>query len=272
LELSLPILSPLCEFGPSKNDSNGCPIAPDIICKAAEVNAPAKPLFQQGESSQQPVSQSVTPPTRTSPTGPTSASTAASQQSSSAAPQQQQSQSPHTAAAQSQTSPTSPQPQQASSATPQQPAKAAQPVIVNPQQAPSKAESAADVLRQISGSFNETTEAEEPAKNFTFEDMLGTDFLHVMNISQMPEAEAFRKTKGAPENASGKFHRCKIQADCYNFREPAEWCKPKKNVQWKGKSCFCATDTMTPACIVERTDGEKLQWTFCSSFLDLKCS
>lgn len=134
--------------------------------------------------------------------------------------------------------PSAPQPSSAPPAIVQQPAVQPQPqppVAVNPVisilNSGSPNDTLSPVVEQSASSFNETTQP--PPKNFTFEEMLGPDFLHFMNISTMPEPEAFRKAFGAPSNASGKFHGCKNHAECFQFREPAEWCRPKNNVQWK---------------------------------------
>jgi len=168
--------------------------------------------------------------------------------------------------------PSSNQQQPAINGSQQAPVKPVQPPIpVIPVLAPTNSnETQQSIVNQFASSFNETTE--EPPRNFTFEEMLGNDFLHTLNRTEMPQPTDFRKKFGPPMNASGKFHPCKIHADCFQFREPAEWCRPKNFIRWNEKSCFCATDTMTPSCIVERTDGDKTEWTFCSSFSDLKCS
>lgn len=66
----------------------------------------------------------------------------------------------------------------------------------------------------------------------SFTAMLTPEYF-VRNISdQNPDPAKFHSSFGPPYNSSGKFHACELHSDCFEYREPKEWCQRNSNSVW----------------------------------------
>ncbi|KAL3997277.1 Chromadorea ALT family protein [Acanthocheilonema viteae] len=50
-------------------------------------------------------------------------------------------------------------------------------------------------------------------------------------------------------STDGIMKRCTSHADCYDMREPIDWCRLADNQQWTDKGCHCAS---LNKCVIER--------------------
>ncbi|VBB35550.1 unnamed protein product, partial [Acanthocheilonema viteae] len=68
-------------------------------------------------------------------------------------------------------------------------------------------------------------------------------------------------TKAKYVKTDGVEKKCTDHTDCYDSREPEDWCRLKENQSWTDKGCFC--DSKKHKCIIERKNNGKMEYTDC---------
>uniref|UniRef100_A0A914XAJ0 Uncharacterized protein n=1 Tax=Plectus sambesii TaxID=2011161 RepID=A0A914XAJ0_9BILA len=76
---------------------------------------------------------------------------------------------------------------------------------------------------------------------------------------------------GQFQQSSGLRQPCRTHADCYNSREPYEWCPLEEDYLWTDWGCHC--DPKIGSCIIERhfKTLSSLEWTFCTPTREFRC-
>uniref|UniRef100_A0A1I7VS80 Abundant larval transcript-2 protein n=1 Tax=Loa loa TaxID=7209 RepID=A0A1I7VS80_LOALO len=83
------------------------------------------------------------------------------------------------------------------------------------------------------------------------------------------EGDGAYVTKGEFVETDGKKKECKSHEACYDQREPQDWCRLNENQSWTDKGCYC--DDKLHSCIIERKNGDKLEYAHCAPEQGWKC-
>nr|ACB70201.1 abundant larval transcript 1 [Onchocerca ochengi] len=67
--------------------------------------------------------------------------------------------------------------------------------------------------------------------------------------------------RGSFVNSMGTKKQCKEHPDCYDQREPGDWCILKPDEKWTNRGCFCSSKG---ECTIERQKGDGFEHTYCS--------
>ncbi|EFO13555.2 larval allergen, partial [Loa loa] len=95
------------------------------------------------------------------------------------------------------------------------------------------------------------------------EDEDGTDENIEEGDKNHDESEEYGYTaKGEFIETDGKEKKCVTHVDCYDQREPQQWCILKEDQSWTDKGCFC--DEKKLSCVIERKSAGKLQYAYCA--------
>jgi len=78
------------------------------------------------------------------------------------------------------------------------------------------------------------------------------------------------KTGSVYVKTSGTKKSCKKDADCFEMREPNEWCPMPHGNEYFDKGCFC--DGKSESCFIERAaNGKGSEHTDCADKASSKC-
>ncbi|CAG9539503.1 unnamed protein product [Cercopithifilaria johnstoni] len=77
-------------------------------------------------------------------------------------------------------------------------------------------------------------------------------------------------TKAEFVETDGKKKHCDSHEACYDQREPQSWCIMKDGQSWTDKGCFC--EEKMHSCIIERKNGQKLEYAYCAPQANWQCS
>ncbi|VDN86811.1 unnamed protein product [Brugia pahangi] len=77
-------------------------------------------------------------------------------------------------------------------------------------------------------------------------------------------------TKGEFVETDGKKKECSSHEACYDQREPQAWCRLSENQAWTDRGCFC--EDKLHSCVIERTNGGKLEYSYCAPEAGWQCA
>ncbi|VDM97819.1 unnamed protein product, partial [Onchocerca ochengi] len=75
------------------------------------------------------------------------------------------------------------------------------------------------------------------------------------------EDENENAPRGPFVSSMGTPKQCDGHPDCYDQREPSDWCLLQPDERWTKRGCFCSSNGK---CTIERHKGDGFQHTDCS--------